>query len=195
MVYRIECGNLSGKIETRGEAVLQRRVQTRKRAKKRRISYNSKTLLWFLCLPIGFIRMWSDRCTWRLGAKYAVSGVILALLVAVLVVPSPQNVYKGSIELYGEDPEVEVYGPGIPQDFVVNIAPLAPQGESIIVPDEELVDDHYYVYATSNQKAYHTINCRYAYATAQKLTLYEAFYLGYVPCEYCNPKSYNGEMG
>jgi GPH family glycoside/pentoside/hexuronide:cation symporter len=48
------------------------------------MSYNSKTLLWFLCLPIGFIRMWSDRCTWRLGAKYAVSGVILAMLADVI---------------------------------------------------------------------------------------------------------------
>lgn len=174
---------------------MQRRTQTRKRAKKRRMSYNSKTLLWFLCPPIGFIRMWNDRCTWRQGAKYAVSGVILAMLAVVLVAPSPQNVYKGGIELYGEDPAVEVYGPGIPEDFVVNLAPLALRGESVIVPDEELVDNNYYVYASSKQKAYHTYNCRYTYATSQKLTLYEAYYLGYVPCDVCRPKTYNGEIG
>ena len=50
-----------------------------------------------------------------------------------------------------------------------------------------------YVYASEGQERYHLYKCEFAYASAKRLTLYEAYYLGYKPCGICNPPSYTGQ--
>ena len=118
------------------------------------MSYNARTRLWLvLCYPVGLTRMWRSRCSWKLGTKYLISSIALVVLAAVLLAPAPQNVRKGSIELYGEDPEVEVYGPVLPQNYVMTASSSA--GQSVIVRSEDIVDDTVYVYAIKKGKAYH----------------------------------------
>lgn len=174
--------------------MLQRQNPVRKRAKRRRMSYNAKTRLWLvLCYPVGLTRMWRARCSWRLRTKYAISCIALVLLAGVLLAPAPRNVHRGGIELFGEDPEVEVYGPVLPEGFVATGSAGAVQ--SVIVRNEEVEDDKLYVYASKGGKAYHLKVCDYYYDGAQKLTVYEAHYLGYVPCSQCNPPVYAGGVG
>lgn len=169
---------------------LQKQKSVRAR-KKRRMSYNAKTRLWLvLCYPVGLTRMWRARCSWSLGKKYAVSSIALVVLLAVMLAPAPKNVHRGSIELYGEDPEVEVYGPVLPENFISGVQTVSTA--SVIVRDEDRVDDTVYVYASKNGKAYHVSGCEHYYDGMQKLTTYEAYYLGYVPCSSCNPPVYTG---
>lgn len=153
--------------------------------------YNRKTLLWlFLFFPVGFTRMLSSACTWRRGSKCAVGGLALALLVAVLLVPSPYRAVRGGVELYGDDPEVEIYGPTLPESMVSGYT--APVIQSVVLPaeDADAADDTVYVYAAKDQANYHMENCKFAFASAQKLTLYEAYYLGYTPGKCCDAPSY-----
>ena len=170
---------------------MQKREPMRRRPKRRRMSYNARTRLWLiLCYPVGLTRMWRSRCSWKLGTKYLISSIALVVLAAVLLAPAPQNVRKGSIELYGEDPEVEVYGPVLPQNYVMTASSSA--GQSVIVRNEDIVDDTVYVYASKKGKAYHFKTCEYYYDGSQKLTVYEAYYMGYKPCSSCNPPIYTG---
>lgn len=169
---------------------LQKRGTAPRRARKRRMSYNAKTRLWLLmCYPIGLTRMWRARCNWRLSTKYALSSIALVALAAVLLAPAPQNVHKGNIELYGDDPEVEVYGPVLPENF---FATSAPNEQSVIASSENVADDAVYVYASKSGKGYHLKTCEYYYDGNMKLTPYEAYYLGYTPCSVCNPPVYSG---
>ena len=170
---------------------MQKREPTRKRAKRRRMSYDARTRLWLvLCYPVGLTRMWRSRCSWKLGTKYLISSIALVVLAAVLLAPAPQSVHKGSVELYGEEPEVEVYGPVLPQNYVMASAGSAAQ--SVIVRNEDVVDDTVYVYASKGGKGYHLKSCDYYYASQQKLTVYEAYFMGYRPCSACNPPAYTG---
>ena len=170
---------------------LQRRGSEPRRGRRRRMSYNAKTRLWLvLCYPVGLTRMWRARCNWKLGTKYAVSSVALIVLAAVLLAPAPRNVHKGGIELYGDDPKAEVYGPILPENFVVTASSGA--GQSVIVRNEEQVDDTVYVYASKSGKGYHLKSCEHYYEGGLVLTPYEAYYLGYVPCSICNPPVYSG---
>ncbi len=115
-------------------------------------------------------------------------------LVAVLVCPSPYPGKRGGIELHGDDPTAEIYGPELPQTVVGGYT--VPVVQSVVlsdVDDSAENDPESYVYASSDQKRYHSYTCKYAYASSQKLTLYEAYYLGYEPCGVCNPPVYTGE--
>ena len=157
------------------------------------MSYNGKTLLWLLlCFPVGLTRMWRSRCSWRLGVKYALSSVVLAALAAVMLLPSPAVSRQGSITLLGDEPAVEVYGPQLPMNYVLTNRGYA--GDSVIVPDEDLVDNRFYVYAGEKAKCYHLETCDYAYDAAKKLTVYEAYYAGYKQCNICNPPAYTGTL-
>lgn len=172
---------------------MQQRNRRYKKVNKRKNRYNRKTLLWLvLFLPVGLTRMFSAACTWKKGVKYTVAGVVFAALAAVLIVPSPYQPVQGGIELYGEDPEVEVYGPVLPETIVGGYT--APVIQSVVLPpvDENAVDDTVYVYASEGQANYHTTTCKFAYASAQKLTLYEAYYLGFTPGKCCDAPPYTG---
>ena len=41
--------------------------------------------------------------------------------------------------------------------------------------------------AGSDSECYHLYDCKFAYASSRRLTVYEAHYLGYTPCGLCNP--------
>lgn len=170
---------------------MQKREPVRKRAKRRRMSYDARTRLWLiLCYPVGLTRMWRSRCNWKLSTKYLISSIALVVLAAVLLAPAPKNRHTGSVELYGEDPEVEVYGPVLPQNYVMTAA--SGNAQSVIVRNEDIVDDTTYVYASRDGKSYHLKTCEYYYDGAQKLTVYEAHYMGYKVCNTCNPPIYTG---
>ena len=179
-------------VETQKEVLdLQERKPVRRRARRRRMSYNALTRLWLvLCYPIGLTRMWRSRCSWKLGTKYLISSIALVVLAAVLLAPAPQSVHRGSVELYGDDPEVEVYGPVLPENYVTRSTRSTAQ--SVIVRNEDIVDDTVYVYASRSGKGYHLKSCEYYYDGSQKLTVYEAYYMGYIPCSSCNPPIYTG---
>ena len=155
------------------------------------MSYNGKTLLWLiLCFPVGLTRMWRTACSWKLGAKYAVSSLAVIALAAVMLLPSPAVSRAGSVTLLGDEPAVEVYGPQLLMNYVRSNRAFT--GTSVIVPDEELVDNRFFVYAGADAKCYHLETCDYTYDTSKKLTIYEAFYAGYKQCNICNPPAYSG---
>lgn len=142
-------------------------------------------VLAILLPPVGLFLVW--RTSWKNTAKYAMTGVAVgALALAVALLPSADHRVNGGIELVGMDPEVEVYGPELPTAMVTGYT--ASSGASVMAPVEE--DDTVYVYAATDGECYHEYECKFAYASSQKLTLYEAHYLGYRPCGLCNPPEY-----
>jgi len=171
---------------------LQKRSRNKKRINMRSRSYNKKTLLWLvLFFPVGFKRMLSAACSWKKGVKYAVSGLACLLVAAVIIAPSPYVKPEGGMYLYGEEANGEPYGPDVPENIVGGYT--VPVIQSVVLPPEE--DDGSgitYVYATEKQENYHTGTCQFAYASGQKLTVYEAYFLGYTPGRCCGAPAYTG---
>ena len=162
--------------------------------KKRRADRREdrRVLLWLLgCFPFGLVLMWRRGCRWPLAAKCAVSAV-LAWLVLAIVLPqtAPKQKASGGIQLVGVNPEVEVYGPELPVLIVPGYTNDQPQ--SIIVNEDEEANQVHYVYAAEGAKCYHEYECKFAFASSQRLTVYEAYFLGFKPCPRCNPPKYNG---
>lgn len=113
-------------------------------------------------------------------------GFAAAVLVGVLLAPTPGSGRKSGVELFGENPEVEVYGPELPQSTVGGY-PVA-KVESVVLPDSsETQDDTLYVYASDNQECYHLSTCKFAFASGHRFTVYEAQLLGFKPCGICEP--------
>lgn len=155
------------------------------------MSYNGKTLLWlFLFFPVGLTLMWRWKCSWRAGVKAAISAPVLLALLAVMLYPSPSVSNVGSITLYGENRSAKIYGPEIPQGYMMPTETFAP--ESVIVPAEDLVDTRFFVYSGENAKCYHLESCDYAYVGAKKMTVFEAYYAGLIPCDICGSPAYTG---
>ncbi len=150
-----------------------------------------KTALWLLVPPVGLMMMWRRSCRWHPAVKAGVSVVMAAILVAVLVIPTPSNSANGGVELVTSRPEVEVYGPDLPSFIVPGYT--NDQTDSIIVPAVE--SDVHYVYAADGAKCYHEYKCKFAYASSQRLTVYEAYYLGFQPCNRCKPPIYDPVTG
>ena len=171
---------------------MQNRRRNPKRTHARSRSYNKKTLLWLvLFFPVGFKRMLSAACSWKKGVKYAVSGLACLLLAAVVIAPSPYTKPEGGMYLYGEETDSEPYGPDLPETIVGGYT--VPVIQSVVLPasdDEE--GGITYVYATEKQENYHTGTCQFAYASGQKLTVYEAYFLGYTPGRCCGAPAYTG---
>lgn len=145
---------------------LQNRKQGRNSAKKKRGSM-LKTWLFFSCA--------------------------MAALVAVIVVPSPYKEQQGGITLYGDDPKAEVYGPELPENIVGGYT--VPVIQSVVLPakDESEQNSILHVYASEEQENYHMGTCKFAHASGQELTLYEAYYLGYTPGKCCDAPPYTGQ--
>ena len=169
---------------------MQQRKFAKKTAYQKNRRYSWFTLLWmFVFLPVGFLRMWRSKCRWPQGLKYAVSGLILAGLVMVFIAPSPYEAPVGGLELYGNKPEVEIYGPKLPEGFVPGYVP-AVTDSGVLPPEDESEDYEITVYATENQERYHLFTCKFAYASGRRLTLYEAHLMHLEPCGLCNPPAY-----
>lgn len=143
-----------------------------------------------LFFPVGLTRMLSPACSWRRGVKCAISGLLAAALAAVLLWPSPYTRPRGGIELYGDNMSVEIYGPQLPEHIVGGYTTVA--SDSGVLADTSADEATLYVYALEGAANYHMPTCNYAYASAQRLTVYEAYYLGYTPCKICNPPVYTG---
>ena len=113
-------------------------------------------------------------------------GITAAVLLGVLLAPSPSDGKKSGIELYGEDREVEIYGPELPQSTVGSYP--VPIVESVVLPEDSgKTSTATYVYASDGQDCYHDATCKFAYASGHRFTVYEAKLLGFKPCGRCNP--------
>lgn len=169
---------------------MQKRNHAEKTAYKKYRRYGWFTLLWMVVfLPAGFLRMWRTRCRWPMGVKYAVSGLMVVGLVLAFIAPSPYSAPVGGMELYGDKPVAEVYGPVVPEGYVPGY--IAPVVDSGVLPVEE--DDgetKLIVYATDDQDCYHLYGCKFAYASARRLTVYEAYLLHLTPCNRCGAPAY-----
>jgi len=186
-------GAARGRKHTDAQAV--RAKKTEKRAPKPRVALrdneNLKTALWLLVPPIGLSRMWRRSCTWHPAVKACVSVAMAAVLVAVLIAPTAKPTAGGGVQLVTNRPEVEVYGPDLPSFIVPGYT--SEQTSSIIVPAVE--NDVHYVYAADGAKCYHEYKCKFAYASSQRLTVFEAYYLGFAPCNRCKPPLYDPVTG
>ena len=161
-------------------------------AKKRpRDLRNLKTALWLLIPPVGLTLMWRRSCRWPVALKAAISAAMAVALAAVFVIPAPTPAANGGVELVTNKPEVEVYGPDLPNFIVPGYT--NDQTDSIIVPGVE--NDVHYVYAADGAECYHEYKCKFAFASSQRLTVYEAYYLGFKPCNRCKPPIYDPTTG
>ena len=152
---------------------------------------NLKTALWLLVPPVGLSRMWRRSCTWHPAVKACISVAMAAVRVAVLIAPTATPPKGGGVQLVTNRPEVEVYGPDLPSFIVPGYT--SEQTDSIIVPAVE--NDVHYVYAADGAKCYHEYKCKFAYASSQRLTVFEAYYLGFAPCNRCKPPIYDPTTG
>ena len=150
-----------------------------------------KTALWLLVPPVGLTLMWRRSCRWPMAVKSGISAAMLVALVAIFVFPTPTATVNGGVELVTNKPEVEVYGPDLPNFIVPGYT--NDQTESIIVPGVE--SDVHYVYAADGAECYHEYKCKFAFASSQRLTVYEAYYLGFKPCGRCKPPIYDPITG
>ena len=113
-------------------------------------------------------------------------GITAVVLIGVLLAPSPKDGKNSGIELYGEDREVEVFGPELPKSTVGSYP--VPLVESVVLPESTAsAETVTYVYASDDQDCYHLSTCKFAYASGHRFTVYEAQLLHYKPCGRCNP--------
>jgi len=139
----------------------------------------------FLLPPVGVLLSW--RSSWSNLVKYCMTGAAVAvMLLVVMLLPSAENTVNGGIEMVGRNAEVEIYGPDLPTAMVTGYTLTS--YESLLASNEE--DSARYVYAATDGSCYHEYECKFAFASSQKLTLYEAYFLGYEPCGRCNPPEY-----
>ena len=162
-------------------------MRKRKRVSAKEIRMNIITgILLVICPPVGVILLWQRR--WMPRLKYVLSLASMGLLaLAVILLPSGVNRVNGGVELVGTQKQADVYGPALPTAMVSSYSVTNTDSVLAADTDEEEIE---YVYAAKGQTNYHTYNCKFAYASSQKLTPYEAYYLGYTPCKRCNPPTY-----
>ena len=147
---------------------------------------NLNTLLWLWCFPVGLSKMWRSRCTWPRGVKIGITAAMAAILAAIFLIPTPRRNVNTGVNLVMGNPEVEVYGPALP---VLVVPGYTTEATGSIIADETASDVHY-VYAADGARCYHEYECKFAFASSQRLTVYEAYYLGFEPCGRCNPPVY-----
>ena len=166
------------------------RKQPARKARRRRPaiqSENLRTALWLWCPPVGLTKMWRSTCTWRRGVKIGITVAMAAILLAIFIIPTPQTAkYETGVQMVASKPEVEVYGPALPALIVPGYTKES--NGSIIV--DEVASDVHYVYAADGADCYHEYECKFAFASSQRLTVYEAYHLGFKPCGRCNPPVY-----
>ena len=165
-----------------------RRQKPAPRVQKRGVNRdNLSALLWLWCFPVGLSKMWRSRCTWPRGVKIGITGLMAAILIAVFVIPTPgSRKPETGVALVGGNPEVEVYGPALP---ALVVSGYTKESTGSIIVDQAATDVHY-VYAADGARCYHEYECKFAFASSQRLTVYEAYHLGFEPCGRCNPPVY-----
>ena len=158
------------------------------RHKVRRSNDNLRTALWLWCFPVGLSLMWRRSCTWKRDVKVGISVAMVAILAAVLFIPSPASKDSAvtGIQMVSGDRQVEIYGPPLPALIVPGYTHESTG--SIIVDAVE--NNLHYVYAADGARCYHEYECKFAFASSQRLTVYEAYYLGFEPCGRCHPPVY-----
>ena len=138
-------------------------MQTRKKARKtakKRISVLAKSALFF--------------------------GVAVVILAGALLMPSADTGKKSGVELFGEKPDAEIYGPELPES-TVGTQPVKVIDSPLLPEETGSAEEKVYVYASDDQKCYHLATCKFAFASGHRFTLAEAHLLGYKPCGRCNP--------
>lgn len=137
--------------------------------------------------PLGLILTWRSR--WSSNAKYCLTGLaVISFALIVVLAPNPDVRVAGGVRMVGREKEAEVYGPELPTAIISGY--VAPLGDSVFAETTENPSEDELVYAMPGAKFYHLSTCRYAYDSAQKLTVYEAHFMGYAPCTECNPPAY-----
>ena len=172
-----------------GKAGRRKSAMAKKPRKARRMlnRENLKTALWLWCFPVGLKLMWRRACTWNRGVKIGISAAMAAILLAIIIAPIPRaNSQVSGIQMVSGNPEVEVYGPALPSLIVPGYT--RESTGSIIVDTVE--SETHYVYAAEGARCYHEYDCKFAFASSQRLTVYEAYFLGYEPCGRCKPPVY-----
>lgn len=165
---------------------LRNRVRGRRQRRENLLCSLLAALFVVLFPPLGIFFVW--RTSWSGIVKTCMTGVAVAVLVvAVSMLPSADNRVNGGIEMVGRNAEIEVYGPELPTAMVTGYT-IPVSNDTVLSPVEE--SDVTYVYAASGARCYHDYKCKFAYASSQKLTVYEAHFLGYTPCGRCNPPAY-----
>lgn len=166
--------------------------QAPRKNKKRMSAANRRVLSLIWLLPVGIPMMWQRSCTWKRGVKIGVTAAAAALVLALLIFPFPTSNrdLTGGVQLVNNVSDVEVYGPDLPTYIVPGY--VDESAESIIVDAVE--NTVHYVYAADGAKCYHEYECKFAFASSQRLTVYEAYYLGFEPCKRCNPPKYDGKI-
>jgi len=161
----------------------------------RRLSFGQKTALCMLFPPLGLTLLWNRRCRWHRYIKLAVTAVFMVAFVGAIAAPAPSNARAGGVEFVSSS--VAVYGPEKPVSMESSYAYVAtePAGSVVSTAVEEYESSTIYVYASEGQECYHEYTCKYAFASGQRLTLYEATFLGYIPCGLCNPLVYGQDGG
>ena len=147
-----------------------------------------------LCFPYGLMLMWRKNCRWHTAVKIAVTAAFACLIAAIVIMPAPSQTSDTSVVLVGAEPNAQVFGPEMPAGYNITDYIVAEGGRDLIAP--EVVDDAVRVYLSASEGStyYHNGDgqCQYAFASAPKVTLYEAHTLGYTtPCGLCNPPLYD----
>jgi hypothetical protein len=145
----------------------------------------------FLCFPYGLFLMWRRGCRWHPAVKGLITAAFVCAVCAVMLIPAPRQHQGTRITLVGYEPEAEVFGPEQPAGY--DAAAYLPGSEDNDLFAERVEDDTIYVYASANEGStyYHTSICEFAYASSRRMTLYEAYVLGYTtPCQKCKPPVY-----
>ena len=174
------------------KALRPRSAKKKTARKARRNSANLRVLGLIWLLPVGIPLMWQRSCTWKKGVKLGVTAAALALVAALVLIPLPTSNRDaaGGVRMVPMEDEVEVYGPDLPSYIVPGYVDKGT--ESIIVDTQD--SEVHYVYAADGAKCYHEYECKFAFASSQRLTVYEAYYLGFTPCGRCNPPKYDGKI-
>jgi hypothetical protein len=150
-------------------------------------------LKWLLlCFPYGLYLMWRKNCRWNVILKSGVTALFAAVALLIVFYPSPERAEATKVVLVGPKPEAEVFGPALPESYDPASYYVETSDGTLLAGNVE--DDTVYVYASAAEGStyYHTSTCKYAYASAKRMTLYEAYMLGYrTPCKLCNPPVYN----
>ena len=130
------------------------------------------------------------------GRAFRRHPIIKILIIAVIVgtvvaIPLPKRARDTRIVLVGEKPAAKVFGPEIPEDYEAREIEPIDADTDLLANTSESGAVYVYASATEGKNFYHTSLCKYAFATSRKMTLYEAYMLGYTtPCNLCDPPVY-----
>lgn len=168
---------------------------SKKRGKKgNRIRKGVSARVVFLRIAtFGLYYLFGDECRWSRRTKGIIFSAVVAAAVAMTGWSLSFTPVRGGVELANREREVEIYGPKVPAESMGYSRTITDSG--IISNKVEEEDDTIYVYALEKQTNYHDYQCKYAYASAKRMTVYEAYYQDFKPCRICNPPIFNPRTG